>query len=84
MNFFQILSCSGDLGNCCSDLGIVVTLNLFQNIMNLIQVLVPIILMVCASLEFIKLSIDPNRKGGISRIRNMFIAAAVVFFVPMI
>ncbi len=83
MNYVQFLSCSGTLGNCCSDPGIVIIIDTIRRIVNLIQLIAPILLLIMATIEFTKSVVNPDRKGGLNKIRNMFIAAAVIFFVPM-
>ena len=83
MDYVQILTCSSELGNCCSDPGMIVTLNVMRNLTGLVQLVVPILLMIMASLEFVRLARDPDRKGGTKRVINMFKAAAIVFFIPM-
>ena len=81
---FQIMDCSAELGNCCGDPGFVLILESLRRIVSLIQLIAPILLIVCASIEFSKSVMNPDRKGGLSRIKNMFLGAAVVFFVPII
>lgn len=80
----QILSCSSELGNCCNDAGVVLILDVFRKMINLLQILVPILLIVFASVEFGKLMMNPDKKGGTKPVYNKFIAAAVVFFIPFI
>lgn len=81
---FQILSCSSELGNCCNDAGVVLILDAFRKMINLLQILVPILLIVFASVEFGKLMMNPDKKGGTKPVYNKFIAAAIVFFIPFI
>ena len=85
MNYFLVLSsCNGDLGNCCSDPGIVLALNAFRKITSFVQMLVPIVLIVCTVIAFFRLVVNPEEKKGLKKIENIFIAAFVVFFIPMI
>ena len=81
--YIQLLTCSGELGNCCGDPGIVYILDALRRIVELIQMIVPIFLMICAMIEFTKLTANPDRKDGFKRLRNMFHAAALVFCVPI-
>lgn len=80
----EILSCNTTLANCCSDPGIVLILDSMRKIMTLIQIIVPILLIIMASVTLTKLVIDPNRKDGLKNIKNMLNAAVVVFFIPVI
>ena len=80
--FIQMLSC--ELGTCCGDPGIAVILDIVRRVISLIQLVVPIALLVFASIDFTKLVINPDRKGGLKPIFNMFLAAAVVFLIPVI
>ena len=79
----QILSCSEALGTCCGDNGLVLIIDTVRRVMNLIQLVVPILLIVWATFEFMKLVMDPDAKNGMKKLTNKFIAAAVVFFVPI-
>lgn len=79
----QILSCSGTLGTCCSDPGLVVIIDTARRVMGLIQLVVPIILMVWGTIELMQLVMNPEEKKGIQKLINKFIAAAIVFFVPV-
>ena len=84
MNYFQLLSdCNSVVGNCCSDAGIAAILDVLRRVFDLIQIIVPILLIICACIEFTRLVMDPNRKDGLKRIKNMFVAAVVVFFIPI-
>ena len=83
MEYFQILSCSSDLGNCCNNPGIVVILDNLRRIFNLVQLIVPILLIVFAVVKFSQLVMDPDRKNGLKEVKNSFLAAAIVFFLPV-
>lgn len=84
MNYVQFLSCSSDLGNCCTDSALVLILDAARRMLLLIQLIVPIILIVAASVKFIQLVINPEKKNGIKAVQNAFIAAVIVFFVPVV
>ena len=81
---FQILSCSSELGNCCSDPGIVILMDNVRKLVVLFQIIIPILLIAFASIDFSKLMMNPEKKGGYKPIINKFLAAAIVFFVPII
>ena len=84
MNLFQILSCSSDLGNCCSDNILAGLLKITGNIISLIQIIVPIILIVMLMIDLIKMMSNPDNKKGLKSIENKFIAAFLVFMIPTI
>ena len=84
MKYYLILSCSSELGNCCNDQGIAIVLDTLRRIAEIVQIVVPIILILAAAIEFSKLVMNPDDKKGLSRIKNMGIAAVVVFFIPML
>lgn len=52
--------------------------------MLIIQIFVPIILIVFATISIIKLINDPEQKDGVKKVINRFLAAAIVFFVPLL
>ena len=84
MQTLQLLvSCSGELGNCCSDPGLVMMMETSRRIVSVIQMIVPIMLMVHAMIELSKQMANPERKDGLKRIRNIIVSAALVFFVPI-
>ena len=83
MNYIQILSCSSDLGNCCNDPGLIIILDTLRRITEVVQIVVPILLIVYAAVEFSKLVINPDQKDGLKHIKNLFTAAIVVFFIPI-
>lgn len=74
MSFLAVSDCSG---------GIVSLIAASQKIIRLIQIIAPILLMVMASIHLIRLMKDPDDKKGLPRIKNSFIAAAIIFFIPM-
>ena len=77
-------SCSTTLGTCCNDAAIVSLVEIIRRIMNIIQLVVPILLIVYASIELTKMVLNPDEKNGLKKVTNKFFAAAIVFFVPMI
>lgn len=85
MNLFNILvTCSGEFGNCCSDYGIAAVLNSTSNVVEFIQMLVPIILLIFVIKDLIVLMSNPETKKGVKNITNKFLAAIIVFFIPII
>ena len=81
MNLFQILSCS-DIGTCCGDYAIVNILEVGRRIINLIQLLVPIVLMTAAIIQLVKMIARPDDNKNTKKIFNMLLAAVIIYFVP--
>lgn len=67
----------------CSDPVLAGILGIVRNIMTIIQIVVPIILIVWSTIELLKLTMNPEAKGGNKKIINKFVAAAIVFFIPV-
>lgn len=84
MSFYQILDCSEALGTCCDDFGLVLTLDSFRKVLNLIQLIAPIILIVWSCVGLITLINNPEDKKSKKSLINKYIAAVVCFFVPII
>ncbi len=58
--------------------------SIVKRAMLLIQIIVPILLIVFASISFMKLIKNPEEKNGSKKIINQFIAAIIVFFIPLL
>ena len=84
MQFFQILDCSEELGTCCSDYALAMSLDTIRKFMNIIQIIVPIILILMAVIGLTQLMTNPERKNGLKNLYNKIVAAIVVFFIPVI
>lgn len=50
--------------------------------LNIIHIVVPIVLMISLTINFINLMRDPDNKKLLPKVRNSAIAAAVIFFIP--
>lgn len=83
MSLVQMLECNDTLGTCCDDFGLVMTLDSFRKALNLIQIIVPLILVVLSCVQLIKLIGNPEEKNGLKTLTNKYIGAVVVFFVPI-
>lgn len=84
MGYFQILSCSSELGTCCDNPALIYILDATRRIFNLIQIIAPILLILMGTIEFARLVMNPELKNGTKRIKNLFIAAVIIFFLPML
>ncbi len=68
----------------CTDVSLSMILSVVKRILQLIQIIVPILLLIFSTISFIRLMKNPEEKNGIKKIINQFIAAAVIFFIPTI
>lgn len=84
MNYFQILQCSEVLGTCCSDYGLVMIFDIVRKAFDILQILVPIILLVMTSVHMVKLVTNPEMKNGMKKLVNNVLSAVIVFFLPVI
>ena len=82
MRFFHILDCSEALGTCCTDYGLLNILDILRQILNLIQLVAPIILMTALAIQFTQLLVNPDDDKKKKSLLNKFIAALLCFFVP--
>ena len=82
LNF--LATCNAEFGNCCSDPALVSLLSITKNLLDLIQIIAPILLLCGATWHLIKMMQNPEEKKGFSKIRNSFLAAAIIFFIPML
>ena len=71
------------LGTVCEDFALARIILVIKNIVNIIQIVVPLLLMLFVSVQLVKMVRDPELKNGTKKINSMFIAAACVFFMPM-
>lgn len=72
-----------DMSSKCSDAALSATLKITKNIISFIGMIVPIILLTMAVINLVRLIMNPDEKKNISKIKNSFIAAIVVFMVPV-
>ncbi len=84
MELFQILDCSATLGTCCTDYGLVGILDITRKIFELIQLITPIVLIIAGTIQFVQLTINPELKDGFRKILNKFIAAFIIFMIPVL
>lgn len=84
MELFQILDCSTSLGTCCSDSSMIGVLSIVRRILELIQFIVPIVLIIAFTVQFIQLTINPELKDGTRKLINKLIATVIIFLLPTI
>ena len=79
-----LATCNAEFGNCCSDPALVPILSVVRNLLNLIQLIAPILLLCGATYHLIKMMQNPEDKKGFSKVKNSFLAAAIIFFIPLL
>ncbi len=84
MRLVQILDCNDTLGTCCNDYTLVTVLDVARKILGLVQLIVPIILIIMATYQFIMLMTNPDEKKLTKSLYNKFFAALIVFMVPIL
>ena len=67
----------------CNDRALSGILYTVKNVIFIIQLAVPIMLIIWACVELFKLMMNPDDKKGVKSIINKFIAAVVVFMIPV-
>lgn len=73
-----------DVIETCNSSSLSTVLPVVKNIMLLIQIIVPVALLVSGTIEFVKLTINPEDKKGFRKILNKVIAAIIVFAIPVL
>ena len=77
MNIFQILV-------SCSSPELAVIMNAIKNILNLIQIIGPLLLICSLVFLLIKMMRNPEDKKTKSRFKNSVIALGAIFFIPLL
>ena len=67
----------------CSDYAMVGVLSVVKRILNVFQIIAPIVCMIHLTITFIKLMKDPDDKKKLSQIKNTILSLFAVFFVPV-
>ncbi len=67
----------------CNDVSLMNILVIVKNILTIIQIVVPILLLMFATIQFIQLVKNPEENNGIKKVIHKFLAAVIVFFIPM-
>lgn len=84
MTKVQILACSDVLGTCCSDYALVTMLDIVRKFFDVLQILVPIILILMTIIQMLKLTVNPELKNGTKKVITNIIATVIIFFLPTI
>ena len=80
----QILNCDNLINSCCSNYGLARLLSIYNNIMGLIHIFVPIILIVMLTVNLAQLMMKPDDEKLPKKPLPKVIAAILVFFLPTI
>ncbi len=67
----------------CQDSSLLAILSIVKRMILLIQLIVPVLLITWGTISFIRMVHNPELKNGIKRIIHQFLAALIVFFVPL-
>ena len=67
----------------CSSPALGAILSMIKRAINIIQIIVPILLMISLIFTFIKLMNDPDNKKLLPRIKNAALATVIVFMIPV-
>ena len=84
MDYFQILTCNDTLGTCCNDYGIVPVLDVMRRFFDILQIVVPILLLAMAMVQLAKMLADPEDKKLTKQIFNKILAAVFVFLLDVV
>ncbi|MBQ6477650.1 MAG: C40 family peptidase [Bacilli bacterium] len=79
-----ILKCNEALGTCCNDKTILPLLKVITQALDVLQILVPILLLAMAMFQMSKMVIFPDDKKQLKSLYNKFIAAVIVFLLPIV
>ena len=83
MNYINILNCNSDIGSCCNDAGLAALINVVRRVVELFQIIVPILLLTMLTFQLVKLVMNPEEKNGFKKITNRILAAVIIFFIPL-
>ncbi len=73
-----------DVLDTCNDPALSNFLAIVKNVLLLIEIVVPATLLIAGTVEFVKLTINPEDKKGFRKILNKVIAAFIVFAIPVL
>lgn len=73
------------LGDVCNDYVLASILTIIRRALNLLQIVAPILLILAATIQFVKLVLNPDDdKKSMKKIYNSFFSALIIFFIPMV
>lgn len=68
----------------CTSQNLSAIFSIIKKSLSIIQIIGPLLLILLATISFIKLIKNPNEKNGSKKVVNKFIAAVVISFVPLL
>lgn len=69
----------------CSDFVLATILVIVKRVLNIIQIIVPILLIISGTLKFLKMTVNPDDdKKGKKNFLNSIISAIIIFLLPMV
>jgi len=78
----QILNCDNLINSCCNDYTLARSLSIFNNIIELIHIIIPIILILMITVNIFQLLSDPDEKKSKKKLLNKVIATVIIFMIP--
>jgi hypothetical protein len=73
-----------DLNKTCSDVALAGLLNVVKKLLDILQIVGPILCIISLIYTFIKLTVNPDNKKLLKRIKNSCLALVILFFIPII
>ena len=70
--------------NDCQSSELSLLLSFIRQLLNVIQIVIPILLLIIVAVHLSKLVVSPDNKKQLNKIKNSILAALIVFFLPMI
>ena len=61
----MLVACSTTLGTCCSDYGLLKTLDVLRRMTDIIQIVVPILLILLLTIQLSQMVMNPDEKKNI-------------------
>ncbi len=84
MQSIQILECNSTLGNCCNDYTLAYIIDITRKVFDLIQLIVPILLIIMITIQLIKMVVNPEDKKNTKQLINKVLATFICFLLPVI
>ena len=78
----QILNCDNLINSCCNDYTLARSLSIFNNIIDLIHILIPIILILMITVNIYQLMSNPDEEKLKKKLLNKVIATVIIFMMP--
>ena len=73
-----------DVMETCNSAFLSGLLPVVKNIILLIQIIAPIALLIAFTVDFVKLSVNPEEKDAFRKLLNKIIAAVIIFMIPVL